>query len=104
MWRGAPAPCPCKDRPMRFFYKPLFRIVPDGTHIHFMRGRFAGLIVSAVLSIASIGLFIYPGLRLGIDFKGGVVMEVQTPQPPSFPALRAALAAQHLPDAGLQRL
>jgi hypothetical protein len=37
---------------MRFFYKPLFRIVPDGTRIHFMRGRFAGLIVSAVLSRA----------------------------------------------------
>jgi len=64
---------------VRFFYKPLFRIVPDGTRIHFMRGRFAGLIVSAVLSLASLGLFFYPGLRLGIDFKGGVVMEVRTP-------------------------
>ncbi len=89
---------------MRFFYKPLFRIVPDGTRIHFMRGRFAGLIVSAVLSLASIALFIYPGLRLGIDFKGGVVMEVRTPQPASFPALRAALAGHDLPDAGLQSL
>jgi preprotein translocase SecF subunit len=89
---------------MRFFYKPLFRIVPDGTRIHFMRGRFAGLIVSAVLSLASLALFIYPGLRLGIDFKGGVVMEVRTPQPASFPALRAALATHDLPDAGLQSL
>jgi preprotein translocase SecF subunit len=89
---------------MRFFYKPLFRIVPDGTRIHFMRGRFAGLIVSAVLSLASIALFIAPGLRLGIDFKGGVVMEARTPQPASFPALRAALAAHDLPDAGLQSL
>ncbi|WP_419760674.1 protein translocase subunit SecF [Acidisoma sp.] len=69
-----------------------------------MRGRFAGLIVSAVLSLASIALFIYPGLRLGIDFKGGVVMEVRTPQPASFPALRAALAGHDLPDAGLQSL
>jgi preprotein translocase subunit SecD/preprotein translocase subunit SecF len=89
---------------MRFFYKPLFRIVPDGTRILFMRGRFAGLIVSAVLSLASLGLFFYPGLRLGIDFKGGVVMEARTPLPASFPALRAALAAHDLPDAGLQSL
>ena len=89
---------------MRFFYKPLFRIVRDGTRIHFMRGRFAGLIVSAVLSLASIALFIYPGLRLGIDFKGGVVMEVRTPQPASFSALRTALAVHDLPDAGLQSL
>jgi len=87
---------------MRFFYKPLFRMVPDGTTIRFMNGRFAGLIVSAVLSLASIGLFLYPGLRLGIDFKGGVVMEARTPQPPDFAKLRAALAAHALPDAGLQ--
>jgi preprotein translocase SecF subunit len=105
MWQSAPQHFPFKDQPpMRFFYKPLFRIVPDGTRIHFMRGRFAGLIVSAVLSLASLALFIYPGLRLGIDFKGGVVMEVRTPQPASFPALRAALAGHDLPDAGLQSL
>lgn len=89
---------------MRFFYKPLFRLVPDGTRIHFMRGRYAGLIISAVLSLASIGLFFYPGMRLGIDFKGGVVMEARTPTAPSFPAIRAALAAHDLPDAGLQAL
>ena len=89
---------------MRFFYRPLFRLVPDGTRIKFMRGRYAGLIVSAVLSVASVGLFFYPGLRLGIDFKGGVVMEVRTPTTPSFPALRSALAAHNLPDAGLQSL
>ena len=65
-----------------------------------MRGRFAGLIVSAVLSLASLGLFFYPGLRLGIDFKGGVVMEVRTPQPASFPALRAALAGTTCPMRG----
>jgi preprotein translocase subunit SecD/preprotein translocase subunit SecF len=104
MLRGARPRFPFKDQPMRFFYKPLFRIVPDGTRIHFMRGRFAGLIVSAVLSLASIALFLYPGLRLGIDFKGGVVMEVRTAQPASFPALRAALAGHDLPDAGLQSL
>jgi preprotein translocase subunit SecD/preprotein translocase subunit SecF len=33
--------------------RPAFRLVPDNTKIRFMRGRFAGLIVSAVLSTAS---------------------------------------------------
>src|SRR5271154_7423198 len=79
------------------------RLVPDGTRIKFMRGRFAGLIVSAVLSTASLGLFFYPGLNLGIDFSGGVVMEVRTPGPADFTQIRAALAEEHIPQQGVQQ-
>jgi preprotein translocase subunit SecD/preprotein translocase subunit SecF len=84
------------------FMKPLFRFVPDGTKIRFMNGRFAGLIVSAVLSTASVILFFYPGLNLGLDFRGGVVLQVETPQAANFAALRAALASAGLTDAALQ--
>ncbi len=84
------------------FYRPAFRFVPDGTKIRFMRGRFAGLIVSAVLSLASVILFFHPGLNMGLDFKGGVVLQVQTPQRADFPALRTALAQAGLEDAALQ--
>ena len=85
------------------FIKPRFRLVPDNTRIQFMRGRFMGLIVSAVLSTASVVLFFYPGLNLGIDFSGGVVMEVRTQGPADFAQIRAALAAEHVPDQGVQR-
>ncbi len=84
------------------FYKPAFRFVPDGTKIRFMNGRFAGLITSAVLSLASVILFFHPGLNMGLDFKGGVVLQVQTQQKANFPALRSALAAAGLGDAALQ--
>jgi preprotein translocase SecF subunit len=84
------------------FMKPMFRFVPDGTKIRFMNGRFAGLIVSAVLSSASIILFFYPGLNLGLDFRGGVVLQVETPQAANFADLRAALAKAGLSDAALQ--
>jgi len=43
------------------FLRPMLRLVPDNTRFQFMRGRFLGLIVSAVLSTASIALFFYPG-------------------------------------------
>jgi preprotein translocase subunit SecD/preprotein translocase subunit SecF len=81
----------------------MFRLVPDGTRIKFMRGRFAGLAVSAVLSLSSLGLFFYPGLNLGIDFKGGIVMQVRTPGPADYGKIRAALSDHGVPAAGLQR-
>ncbi len=84
------------------FLRPMFRFVPDGTKIRFMNGRFAGLIVSAVLSTASVVLFFYPGLNLGLDFRGGVVLQIQTPQPANFPDIRAALTKAGLADASLQ--
>src|ERR1700709_806281 len=85
------------------FMKPLFRLVPDNTRIHFMRGRYMGLIVSAILSTASVIMFFYPGLNLGIDFSGGVVMEVRTQGPADFAQIRSALSAEHIPDQGVQR-
>jgi len=81
----------------------MFRLVPDETRIKFMRGRFAGLIVSAVLSLSSIGLFFYPGLNLGIDFRGGIVMEARTPAPADFARIRSALAAQSVREPRIQR-
>jgi preprotein translocase subunit SecF len=85
------------------FIKPLFRLVPDGTRIPFMRGRYMGLIVSAILSTFSVALFFYPGLNLGIDFSGGVVMQVRTDGPADFNQIRSALAAEHIPEQGVQR-
>lgn len=83
--------------------RPLFRLVPDNTTIKFMRGRYIGLATSAVLSLLSLGLFFYPGLHLGIDFRGGVVMEVRTPGPADFGKIRTALATAQVAQAGLQR-
>ena len=83
--------------------RPLARLVPDGTRIQFMRGRRIGLMTSAVLSTLSLILFFYPGLRLGIDFRGGVVMEVRTEGPADFAAIRAALSSVGVNDAGVQR-
>jgi preprotein translocase subunit SecF len=53
------------------------RIVPDNTRFDFMRFRRVSFPVSAVLSVVAILLYFHPGLNLGIDFRGGTVMEVQ---------------------------
>jgi preprotein translocase SecF subunit len=85
------------------FLKPMMRLAPDNTQFRFMNGRIAGLVVSAILSTASVILFFYPGLNLGIDFTGGIVMEIRTEGPADFPKIRAALSQEHIPDQGVQR-
>jgi preprotein translocase subunit SecF len=78
------------------------RIVPDDTRIPFMKGRIAGLVTSAVLSLASVFLYFYPGLNLGVDFRGGIAVEIQTPAPADFEALRSDLNALGLGQVQLQ--
>ena len=87
---------------LRLLSRPLFRIVPDNTKIRFMKGAVLGLIVSAVLSTASVILAFNPGLERGIDFKGGIVMEVRTPGPADLARLRSAVAGLNVGDVGVQ--
>jgi len=87
---------------LRLLSRPLFRIVPDNTKIRFMKGAVLGLIVSAVLSTASVILAFYPGLERGIDFRGGIVMEVRTPGPADLSRLRSAVAGLNVGDVGVQ--
>lgn len=69
--------------------RPLIKL-PANTSIRFMRGRFAGLIVSAILSTASLILFFYPGLNYSIDFAGGTVIELRLAQAVDPAQLRSA--------------
>ena len=94
-----------KRRPKQFVIRPLFgqRLISDQTSFHFMRARFIGIGVSAVLSVTSIVLFVTPGLNYGIDFVGGIVMEVDTRQPADLAKLRAGLERLDLGEIGLQQ-
>jgi SecD/SecF fusion protein len=67
-----------------------------------MRGRYAGIAMSVLLSLASIGLFVKPGLNYGVDFRGGIQMEVVTPGPADLATLRSGLDALGLGEVALQ--
>jgi preprotein translocase SecF subunit len=79
------------------------RIVRDGTTIPFMKGRIAGLVVSAFLSLASVVMFFSPGLNYGLDFRGGIVMEVRKPVEADFGQMRAGLERLNLGSVALQQ-
>lgn len=82
--------------------RPLLRFVRDDRQIHFMRGRHAGLIVSALLSIASIALFFMPGLNLGLDFRCGVIVETHSQAIETPAHMRQILEAAHIDAASVQ--
>ncbi len=108
LWYRArrPKELPVLERPGLSFFqrlgRPLFRLVPDNTKIPFMKGAKIGLVVSALISTASVGLAFYPGLEKGIDFRGGIVMEVRTPGPANLGQLRSTVGGLNLGDVGLQ--
>lgn len=79
-----------------------FRLVPDNTRIRFIRWRVPAMIVSIVLMLASIGGIFYPGLNFGIDFRGGILMEVRTPGPADLASMRSNLNQLGLGEVALQ--
>jgi SecD/SecF fusion protein len=84
--------------------EPLVHFFPEKTSFQFMNARFLGIALSALLSLASIGLFFKPGLNYGIDFKGGIQVEIATSQPTDLAVLRSTLSDLNLGEIALQNI
>lgn len=78
------------------------RFIPTETDFKFMKGRFVGIAVSAFLSVASIILFFHPGLNYGIDFVGGIMVELRTQGAADTAGLRTGLTDLGLGEIALQ--
>lgn len=76
----------------------MFRIklFPDDTHIPFMKYRYPAMGISGLLIVASIVLVLTRGLNMGIDFAGGIMLEVGSPEPLAVGEVRSVVAAQEL--------
>ena len=57
-------------------------------NIDFYKYRNVAYIFSAILLISSVSLFLFKNLNLGIDFKGGIMIEAKFNNPPDLTDLR----------------
>jgi SecD/SecF fusion protein len=76
---------------------------PEHTAIPFMRARFTGLIDSAMITLASLGLVFGHGLKMGVDFSGGFVVEARTQQAADYGMLREKLSGLDLGPVQVQQ-
>lgn len=78
---------------MNFLAKPIsaFRNSLSGTKIDFMRFHKIALIMSVIAIIASIVLVIFRGLNFGIDFAGGILIEVRIKEQVDISEMRKAI-------------
>ena len=93
-----------RHRPKHLRIEPLVRLGRAPGPISFMRARFLGIGLSLILSAASIGLVVAPGLAFGIDFKGGIQMEMSAPGQLDLPAMRTAMSGLGLGEVTLQTI
>src|ERR1700693_5822517 len=69
-----------------------------------MRFRRISFPISALMSILAISLYFFHGLNFGIDFKGGMLIEIQTKSGPAdLATMRSALGGLGLGEVQLQQ-
>ncbi len=72
------------------------------TNVAFMHHRKPAVIFSAVLIVISLASILVQGLKLGIDFTGGTLVEVGYQEAADLPAIRSTLVAEGFGDATVQ--
>ena len=80
-----------------------FRFIPDRTNVPFIRYQWLGYAVSGALIALSLLLLPTRGLNFGIDFQGGILIEVRVSGAAAdLGAMRATLGNLGLGEVALQ--
>ena len=80
----------------------MLKLVPDDIRIGFMSVHRIGLAFSALMVVASVVLVLVKGLNFGIDFQGGILIEVRMEKPADLARMRSDLGALNLGEVSLQ--
>ena len=80
----------------------LLKLVPDNTNIPFLKWRNPAVLFSIVLIVVSMALVVIRGLNFGVDFAGGLMMEVRFEKPVALDELRETVNSAGAGEGSLQ--
>lgn len=80
------------------------RIFPHRPTFNFMGKRWYGFGFSIIMTLLAFGMLFTKGLNLGIDFTGGILMEIHTEKPIDLGHLRETLDQQNFGEISLQNI
>ena len=80
----------------------LLKLVPDNTNIDFMKWRNLALVLSILVTIASLTLVGIKGLNLGVDFVGGQMIRVTFAQQVDVEQLRSNVGSLGVGEGSIQ--
>lgn len=80
------------------------QIIRPDTRINFLKMRYGAYLLSALLILAGlISLVVKGGPQLGIDFSGGMIIQIKFDQPVELNKVQQALQGTELPGLGVQQ-
>ncbi len=92
-----------RSRPKTLSLRWILNLIPDNTSFQFMKHRKFSFPISVITIVLSLGLFLVNGLNLGIDFRGGTLVEIETTDGPADIAeIRSGLGSLGLGDIEVQ--
>lgn len=81
----------------------LLKLIPDDTKIPFTKLRWHALVVTLAAFFGSLfAIFVSPGLNFGVDFRGGITIEVEDASPIDLSVVRQAIGELNVGNAKVQ--